>query len=112
MKIRRLYREPDDFEIHGLRFVCTAWACPEQYDVYKGDEQIGYVRLRHGVLRVERPSAFGELVLEQAFRKRLLARDGGQFNTARQRYEWLQRTALELLNSCGETGPEARLDGD
>ena len=40
-----------DFEtlvIDGLKFVMTSCACPEQYDVYKGDEAVGYVRLRHG----------------------------------------------------------------
>lgn len=31
----------------------TCGACPEQYDAYKGTDKIGYLRLRHGVFRVE-----------------------------------------------------------
>lgn len=36
-----------------LRLVLTCGACPEQYDVYLGDEEIGYLRLRHGRFRAE-----------------------------------------------------------
>ena len=36
-----------------LRLVKTCLACPEQYDVYLGDEKIGYMRLRHGWFRAE-----------------------------------------------------------
>jgi hypothetical protein len=31
----------------------TCSACPEQYNVYHGDEYVGYMRLRHGSFRVE-----------------------------------------------------------
>lgn len=31
-----------------LRLLRTCDACPEQYDVYIGDDCIGYMRLRHG----------------------------------------------------------------
>ena len=37
-------------EILSLIFEQTCAAYPEQYDVWKGDEQVGYVRLRHGHL--------------------------------------------------------------
>lgn len=50
-------------EIDGLRFVLTCSACPEQYDVFKGDEQIAYVRYRHGSLTVETPDCGERLVL-------------------------------------------------
>lgn len=39
--------------INGLAFVQTCSACPEQYDVFRGEEQVGYVRLRWGYLRAE-----------------------------------------------------------
>jgi len=32
----------------GLLFVQTCGACPEQYDVYKRNRRVGYIRLRHG----------------------------------------------------------------
>jgi hypothetical protein len=38
-----------------LRFVRTCWACPEQYNAYLGDRQVGYLRLRHGFFVVECP---------------------------------------------------------
>lgn len=42
--------------INGYDFVCTCHACPEQYDVYKGDytkgDRVAYVRKRWGYLAV------------------------------------------------------------
>lgn len=38
----------DRLVINGLTLVLTCGACPEQYDVYKGDDVVGYMRLRHG----------------------------------------------------------------
>lgn len=31
----------------------TCYACPEQYDVYYNEYEVGYLRLRHGVFTVE-----------------------------------------------------------
>lgn len=31
-----------------MRLVQTCQACPEQYDVFNGDTEVGYLRLRHG----------------------------------------------------------------
>ena len=31
----------------------TCGACPEQYDAFLNDENIGYLRLRHGYFRAE-----------------------------------------------------------
>lgn len=31
----------------------TCIACPEQYDVYYNDHEVGYLRLRHGVFTVD-----------------------------------------------------------
>jgi len=39
-------------------FVQTCGACPEQYDVYMDDDlktRVAYVRLRHGLFRVDCP---------------------------------------------------------
>lgn len=40
-------------EINGYQLECTCSACPEQYDVYKNGEAVGYLRLRHGHFRAE-----------------------------------------------------------
>lgn len=50
--------------IHGYRLERTCHACPEQYDVYAGEEQVAYFRLRHGVFRVDVPDCGGETIYE------------------------------------------------
>lgn len=46
------------------RVVLTCGACPEQYDVFLGQLQIGYLRLRHGAFRADYPDCGGETVYE------------------------------------------------
>ena len=56
---------PENLVIHGCTLVCTSIACPEQYDVFDADQnQIGYLRLRHGYFRAEFPEYGGETVYE------------------------------------------------
>lgn len=55
---------PADLEIDGLKLVCTCSACPEQYDVFDGERQVGYLRLRHGYFRADCPDCGGETVYE------------------------------------------------
>lgn len=50
-------------ENEKIRLVLTCRACPEQYDAFLGDEQVGYLRLRHGSFRVECPDFNGKTVL-------------------------------------------------
>jgi hypothetical protein len=45
-----------------LRLIKTCPACPEQYDVFNGDDLVGYMRLRHGYFRAECP--VGNIVYE------------------------------------------------
>lgn len=47
-----------------FRLEMTSVACPEQYDVFYGDEQVGYLRLRHGVFRCYFPNSDGEMICE------------------------------------------------
>jgi hypothetical protein len=54
------YNKSTQFEFDGLTFICTCIACPEQYNVFKDEKQVGYVRLRHGGLRVDSPDYLGE----------------------------------------------------
>lgn len=54
-------------EYNGLRFEMTCGACPEQYDVYKGDKLVGYVCLRWGFLRCDYPDVGGETIYEHSF---------------------------------------------
>lgn len=51
-----------DLNILGCKLVMTCFACPEQYDVYYNDTQIGYLRLRHGTFTADYPDCGGEQV--------------------------------------------------
>lgn len=42
----------------------TCGECPEQYDAYMGDRQIGYLRLRHGHFTVQAGDVDGKVVYE------------------------------------------------
>ena len=46
--------------IEGLDFKQTCGACPEQYDVFKDEKQVGYVRLRWGDLSCRYPDYEGD----------------------------------------------------
>ena len=48
----------------NLRLVKTCSGCPEQYDVFLGYEQVGYLRLRNGSFRADCPDCGGETVYE------------------------------------------------
>lgn len=49
--------------INGYKLVCTCSACPEQYNVFdEWEQQVGYLRLRHGYFRADFPSAHGVTV--------------------------------------------------
>lgn len=56
------------YSIKGLNFVMTCEACPEQYDVFKEDKQVAYVRLRFGGLRVDYPECGGETIYKFNFK--------------------------------------------
>jgi hypothetical protein len=58
----------DELLIDGLRLVLTSSACPEQYDVFDGDKQVGYLRLRHGYFRADVPDCGGDTVYESETR--------------------------------------------
>jgi hypothetical protein len=47
-----------------IKLVQTCYACPEQYDAFIGDVQVGYLRLRHGRFRVDVPNCGGQTIYE------------------------------------------------
>jgi hypothetical protein len=52
------------YKRYGLRIELTSAACPEQYEIFKGDKQVAYYRLRHGAFRVDIPDCGGETIYE------------------------------------------------
>ncbi len=51
-------------KIGPYKLIQTCGACPEQYDVFKDEKQVGYLRLRHGYFRADYPDVGGETVYE------------------------------------------------
>lgn len=80
--------------IEGLDFKKTCDACPEQYDVFKGDKLVGYVRLRWGVLSCRYPDYEGDEIYSESFD------DGwqGEFEDDNERNKYLIIIAKELNN--------------
>lgn len=54
--------DTQDTEILGLQLKLTCFACPEQYNVFLGAAQVGYLRLRHGYFRADVPDVGGTTV--------------------------------------------------
>lgn len=55
---------PQSQTIDGLELRCRCPSHPEQYDVYDGEKQVAYFRLRHGEFRVDVPECGGETIYE------------------------------------------------
>lgn len=53
-----------EFKVDGLRLLMTSEGCPEQYDVYDGETQVAYLRMRHGHFYARCPDVSGETVYE------------------------------------------------
>jgi len=82
-----------EYAIHGLKFVLTCGACPEQYDVINGrGQRVGYVRLRWGRFTVDYPDCGGELCYQFVFDDRWK----GCFDSDEQRMDYLTKAALAL----------------
>jgi hypothetical protein len=47
-----------------ITLVQTCGACPEQYDAFLNEKQVGYLRLRHGLFYVAYPDASGVRIYE------------------------------------------------
>lgn len=79
--------------IKGLEFDQTCEACPEQYDVYYDELQVGYVRLRWGNLTVTYPDYDGEVIYREGIGEGLT----GMFESEEQRKHYLDIIADKIL---------------
>ena len=86
-------------EVKGLFFKKTCAACPEQYDVFKDGEQVGYVRLRHGCLRVDAPSCGDQTIL---YSEGVIG--DGEFEES-EREQWLNTIADKIHEHCASNKP-------
>ena len=84
--------------IEGLDFKQTCGACPEQYDVFKGKKQVGYVRLRRGNLTCDYPDHMGNEIYSESFQDAWK----GCFDDDNERNKYLLIIANELNNYLEE----------
>jgi len=53
-----------DIIIKGYKFVETCSMCPEQYEVFKDDKQVAYIRVRWSYANCEVPDCGGTVIHE------------------------------------------------
>lgn len=86
----------EEFSIYnGLVFEQTCFACPEQYDVYKDNNLVGYVRLSWGFLRCDYPDVGRETVYEYCFGEDVVYK--GCFNSDEERNFHLTEISKALI---------------
>ena len=51
--------------MYKIELVETCGACPEQYDAYFNGDQVGYLRLRHGIFRVDYGFCGGDTIFTE-----------------------------------------------
>jgi len=56
------FSEPNNFIINGYILKMTCYACPEQYEVFRNKEQVGYLRLRNGSFTASVPKCGGDII--------------------------------------------------
>lgn len=84
-----------------ITLLMTCEACPEQYQAVCGSRQVGYLRLRWGIFRLDVPDCGGETIYE--------AEVGGEFQgqfTPEQREKYLEiarQKIAEWMNAGGVT---------
>ena len=83
--------------INGLRFEKTSFACPEQYDVFLKNKQVGYLRLRHGVFRIDCPDCGRETIFTHE-----PPEADGIFNNSEQREYFLKLSSVRILEWLDE----------
>lgn len=88
----------------SYRLVRTCGACPEQYDVFDGEEKVGYLRLRHGSFRAEYPDCGGEVVYAAN------TEGDGMFEDDEREYHISRALeGIRLAHECIEIEPVERL---
>lgn len=90
--------------IGDLQFELTGDMCPEQYDVYLGEQRIAYVRLRGGYMRVDFPEVGEKVIFSHEFEDMWK----GAFDGDAERFDYLSKAAsaicdylIELIKNGG-----------
>ena len=84
----------------------TSQACPEQYNVFRGERLVGYIRLRNGYLYLSYPDAYGETIYEHVFEDKLK----GSFDSDEERNHYLVESLTVLKNTIINEMIDGNLD--
>ncbi len=85
-------------KIKDLKSEKTCEACPEQYDVFYQDKQVGYIRLRWGEIRVDFPDCGGETIYKHSFEDSLK----GCFETDEEAKLYLSKCKKAIIKKLNE----------
>lgn len=88
-------------EMTELDFKKTCGFCPEQYDVFLGRKQVGYIRLRHGCLRVDFPKCGGEVIYKKQFGDPF-REEKGCFDNDKERQRYLRIIGKKIIKKLKE----------
>ena len=91
--------------VNGCTLEMTSRACPEQYDVYFGDFQLGYLRLRHGFFRADYLEC-GGYTAYSAYPK------GDGLFEEEERFSFLKEAVEALINYHNEVVLDSCYDDD
>ena len=87
--IPNMYKQQPTLVIKGYTLILSCGACPEQYEVFKGDTRVGYLRLRHGRFTAEYPDVGWKLLLSA------YPQGDGMFDEQERLY-WLTKAVLAI----------------
>jgi len=78
-----------------IKLVQTCEACPEQYEAFLNEKQVGYLRLRHGEFKVDYPDCGGETIYEAT------PKGDGIFEEDEREY-YLEQAKQAIINKLGK----------
>lgn len=89
-------------ELRRIQLKQLSSACPEAYDAFFEDKQVGYLRLRHGCFSVHCPDSEGECVYDGS------PNGDGIFDDEEERRIFLQRAVNAIVRWLDRV-PEEKL---
>jgi hypothetical protein len=92
-KLTSMPKQGEVFEIGEFKFEVTCIACPEQYDIFKDGNLVGYARLRHGRFSVRMPNSQGKVVFTDLI---------NDFQSRNQRIEYLEKAANAIQHALDQ----------
>lgn len=90
--------------IQKLNFIETCGSCPEQYNVFKGGRQVGYVRLRRGTVTCDFPDCRGDTIYSHSFEDKWKS----SFEDSEERDTYIDRIATAIHAALAQEKRESK----